>query len=320
MADDSRPSILVIKLSDLAGFVLSVRAFQSIRAHHRDDHLVLLTTAPFERLARASGLFDEVWVDQHPALWRPDQWLSLAKRLRGGGFRRVYDLQRSHRSAACYRLFADPKPEWVGTHDFASHRYRPPADQVLHIADQEAAQLSQVGIALPDQADLGFIHSNLTRLQLPERYAILMPGGAHRPQMRWPAKQYAKLALALAARGFPPYLVGTAAERDALAQIEDRCPKARNLCGDTSLEDLAELARGASLAVGNDSGPMHLIAAVGAPSVVLFSQASDPRRSAPRGPSVKCIQCDDLSGLTLADVLRELPADIREAHRAAAES
>ena len=316
MDDDSPQRILVIKLSALGDFVLSIRSFQAIRAHHLAARIVLLTTAPYESLARASGLFDDVWVDQRPALWRPDLWRRLARQLRGGRFQRVYDLQRSDRSAAYFRLFAKPKPEWVGTHRHASHRYEKPKGQVLHIADRESAQLALVGITMPEAPDLSFLQANIERYKLPERYALLVPGGsAHRPAKRWPAQQYAKLAMALAARGLTPFLLGGAAERQVLMEIEDRCPKARNLCGDTGLEELAELARGASLAIGNDTGPMHLIGAMGTPSIVLFSKASDPRKTAPRGPAVKSILCDDLSQLSLGDILRELPSEILEHKR-----
>ena len=58
---------------------------------------------------------------------------------------------------------------------------------------------------------------------------------------------------------------------------------------------------------GNLLGPMHLIAAAGCPSVVLFSQASDPALCAPRGRSVTVLRKPDLSALSLEDVLRALP-------------
>jgi ADP-heptose:LPS heptosyltransferase len=83
--------------------------------------------------------------------------------------------------------------------------------------------------------------------------------------------------------------------------------EARSLLGRTSLADLAVLARGAAGAIGNDSGPMHLIAAAGCPSVVLFSADSDPALCAPRG-KVAVIRRDDLATLPVAPVLAELDA------------
>lgn len=301
--------ILVIKLSALGDVILSIAAFQAIRAQHPAAAITLLTTAPYSALARASGLFDDAWVDERAPLWRIDRWLALAARLRGGQFERVYDLQRSQRSAAYYRLFATPKPEWVGTHRWASHRYQQPRDQVLHIVEREAQQLALAGIEITKAADLSFLKADMARLNLPRPYALLVPGGsAHRPEKRWPAPKYAKLAASLAFRGIIPYLIGHDHERETLKTIEDTCPKTLNLCGDTGFEDLASLARDAVVAVGNDTGPMHLFAAAGCPCLSLFSAASDPRKTAPRGAQVRVLQADDLDQLALGDVLRELKA------------
>ena len=55
--------ILVIKLSALGDFVLSIASFQAIRAHHPNATITLLTTAPYRRLAKKSGCFDDIWLD-----------------------------------------------------------------------------------------------------------------------------------------------------------------------------------------------------------------------------------------------------------------
>ena len=85
---------------------------------------------------------------------------------------------------------------------------------------------------------------------------------------------------------------------DAIAR---GCPEALNLCGETSFEDIVALARGAALAVGNDTGPMHLIGAADCPSLVLYSYASDPVRTVPRGAAVGFLRRPSLDDLTLAD-------------------
>ena len=57
------------------------------------------------------------------------------------------------------------------------------------------------------------------------------------------------------------------------------------------------LARGANVAIGNDTGPMHLIASTGCPSILLFSKHSNPNRHAPKGKHVTIIQEDNLENL-----------------------
>ena len=83
-------------------------------------------------------------------------------------------------------------------------------------------------------------------------------------------------------------------------------PAALDLTGRTSLLDLGGLLGRAALAVGNDTGPMHLIAAAGCRALVLFSRASDPALCAPRGRDVRVLRRPDLATLEPAEVLRAL--------------
>ena len=305
----SSPSrILVIKLSAFGDFVLSVASFQAIRAHHPEAAITLLTTAPYRLMAEASGGFDTVWIDHRPAWWQLGGWLALRRRLVEGNFELVYDLQRSDRSGSYFRLLPRPKPAWIGVVPGCSHRYRPPEGEVLHICEREAQQLALGGVPRPGLPDLSFLTADLGELDLPDRFALLVPGGsAHRPGKRWPAERYAALARHLLGRRLVPLLLGAEAERAEIAAIAAAVPGARDLCGRTSLEALAELGRRAGLAVGNDTGPMHIIAAAGCPSLVLYSRESDPAKSAPRGPSVETLRRDDLAELSLEAVLAVLP-------------
>jgi len=299
--------ILVIKLSALGDFVLSIASFQAIRAHHSGAVITLLTSAPYRAMAEASGCFDTVWVDSRPAWWQPGAWLALRRRLAGGRFERVYDLQRSDRSGSYFRLLPSPKPEWVGVVAGCSHRYVQPRDRVLHIADREAQQLAIAGVPHPGLPDLGFLAAEVADLDLPTSFALLVPGGsAHRPGKRWPAEHYAALARHLLERGTVPLLLGAEAERPEIAAIAAAAPGARDLCGRTSLPALAELGRRAALAVGNDTGPMHIVAAAGCPSLVLYSRESDPAKIAPRGPSVATLRRDDLKDLSVEEVVAAL--------------
>jgi len=305
--EPNHTNVLIIKLSALGDFILSLGGFQAIRAHHPGARITLLTTGPFQKLAEASGCFDEIWIDDRPPLWRPDRWLALGRRLREARFDRVYDLQRSDRSGWYFRLAG--RPEWVGVVAGCSHRYVASGGPALHIAEREAAQLAAAGVGPIEAPDLSFFDTDLGRFALTPPTALLVPGSApHRPAKRWPAARFAALARELAAQGTTPLLLGTEAEARELAEIARACPAARDLCGKTGLVEIAALARGARLAVGNDTGPMHLIAAAGCPSLVLYSAESDPARTAPRGPKVAILREDSLENLELARVLTALEA------------
>ena len=309
MADPAR--ILVIKHSALGDFVLATASFQAIRRAHPGARIVLLTTKPYVAMARASGLFDDVWTDPRAGLTRPAALLGVIARLRREGFERVYDLQRSQRTGGYFTLlrlslFGRP-PEWVGPARGASHRTTGHTDR-RHIAEREADQLRAAGIEV-SAPDLSFLDSDLAGFDLPERIALLVPGGApHRPAKRWPAANFAELGRYLAGQGITPVLIGTNAEAEEIARIREACPAARDLHGRTGFADLAALGRRALVTVGNDTGPMHLIAAAGGPSVVLFSHESDPARISPRGPWVAIRRKPSLKDLPVEEVIAALPA------------
>ena len=292
--------------------------FAAIRAHHGNAHLVLLTTEPYLELARASGLFDEIWCDSRPSGLDLAGWFKLRRRLRGGRFARVYDLQTSDRSSFYFRLLAPgSRPEWSGVAGGASHPHANPARDALHTIERQAEQLKMAGIenvpdpeiALKGKAFEPADDAFLGNLGITPPFALMVPGGAaHRPEKRWPVANFAALANHLAADGVQPVLLGTAAEKQTLAELVRACPKAVDLTGRTGLPALVRLARAARLGVGNDTGPMHLIAAAGCPALVLFSGASDPALCGQRGARVTILCRDRLQDITVEDAIAGMPA------------
>jgi ADP-heptose:LPS heptosyltransferase len=294
--------ILVIKHGAFGDFIMATGPFKAIRARHLGARIVLLTTKPYTDLARQSGWFDEVWIDERPGLLRPIALLALARRLRAGGFTRVYDLQTSDRSSFYFRLFPKPRPEWSGIARGASHPHANPDRDRMHTLDRQREQLEMAGIDSVPPPDVSWLKGE-ARFDLPASIALLVPGGsAHRPEKRWPAEHFIALARLLAGHGMTPVLLGAQAEADLLARIAKESG-AVDLCGQTGFGEIADLARRARLAVGNDTGPMHLIAAAGCRSIVLFSHASDPALCAPRGGNVTVLRRQPLSALPVDVVL-----------------
>lgn len=298
--------ILVIKLGALGDFVQALGPMQAIRRHHANDRITLLTTQPFADFAAASGMFDTVWTDDKPKLWRLDKVMALRRRLNEGDFQRVYDLQTSDRSGWYYRLFS-PKPEWSGVAAGCSHPHANPDRDHMHTIERQAEQLHAAGIDGVMPPDLSWADADVGPFNVAVPFVLLVPGGApHRPAKRWPAEKYGALAARLAAQGTTPVLLGTDAERTQLNAVQAACPTAANLCGRTGLLDIAALSRRAAGAVGNDTGPMHLIAATGCPSVVLYSHDSDPALCAQRGKDVTILREADLARLPVETVLQAL--------------
>ncbi|MGH7152737.1 MAG: glycosyltransferase family 9 protein [Acetobacteraceae bacterium] len=290
--------ILVIKLGALGNVVLSFRPFAAIRDHHRDAEITLLTTAPYADWMKRSPWFDRVWIDDRPAWWDARAWLNLRRRLLNGGFDRVYDLQTSARTFRYFQMLPRRwRPEWSGIAAGCSHPDRNPARDTLHDIDRQIGQLRQAGIVEMPEPDLSWCTGCIGRFALPPRVTLLVPGSsAHRPIKRWPVEHYRELAAHLHEHGTHPVVLGSAAEHELARAIQVSTP-ATDLTGHTTFGDLAALARSAMLAVGNDTGPMHLIAATGSPTLVLFSRDSDPALCAPRGPSVTVLRRPDLATL-----------------------
>jgi ADP-heptose:LPS heptosyltransferase len=302
---EAKRRIGVIKLGSLGDVVLALGPMQAIRAYHGADHITALTTRPYAALLRQSGLFDEVWDDGRPRSLTG--LFGMIGRMRRAGFARVYDLQTSTRSSSYFWLLVPHLPEWSGIAVLSSHPHTNPDRVAMHTAARQAEQLRMAGIAETPTPDLGFAQADLTRFALPERYALLVPGGsAHRPAKRWPAACYGALARSLIERGITPVVLGTGAEKDLAMEILRQAPGAVDLVDKTDFLEIATLGRGAAFAVGNDTGPMHLLAAAGAPSLVLFSHESDPARCAPRGRRVETLRVPDLADLPLDAVVEAI--------------
>jgi heptosyltransferase-2 len=120
----------------------------------------------------------------------------------------------------------------------------------------------------------------------------LCPGAEYGPAKRWPARYFAELAQGLSAHGCEVWLIGSKNDAQAGAEIERLAGGiCRNLCGETSLTDAIDLLASASLVVSNDSGLMHLAAALGRPLIALYGSSS-PAHTPPLSPNAQILKLD----------------------------
>lgn len=304
-ADMEPRRILVLKLGALGNIILSLGPFAAIRRHHAGAHITLLTLKPFADWLADAPWFDDVWVDARPEWWDVPGLLALRHRLGDGQFDRVYDLQTSSRSSRYFHLFPrSARPDWSGIARGASLPDNDPGRNRLHDIDRQFGQLRAAGIAERAPPDLSWTAGDIARFGIPAPFALLVPGcSPHRPGKRWPAENYGALAAWLDTQGIMPVVIGSTGEHALAETIRAAAPAARDLTGQTTLGDIASLARAALVAVGNDTGPMHLIATAGCRSVVLFSRESDPALCAPRGRDVIVLRRPELAALTPEAVL-----------------
>ena len=108
-----------------------------------------------------------------------------------------------------------------------------------------------------------------------ETFVGLMPGAAYGRAKQWGEASFARLAALLAGQGHRVCVIGTAKDRPLGDGIVQAAPEqAVNLCGETTLDQAIHLVSGLAAAVCNDSGLMHVAAAVNTPVVGIYGPTS----------------------------------------------
>lgn len=139
----------------------------------------------------------------------------------------------------------------------------------------------EVGEALPEIANpaLAIDEANQKRviaelgLNTTKNIVAMMPGAEYGPAKCWPHEHFAALASALHEKGFAVWILGSSKDVAAGEAIAAASP-AVNICGKTSLEDVVDVLALTTHAVSNDSGLMHIAAAVGTTVHGLYGSSS----------------------------------------------
>lgn len=202
----------------------------------------------------------------------------LARELRG--FRRAWVLPNSWKSALVPALAGIP--ERIGYRGELRYglltRALPPARQLPRLVDRYCA-LAGLETPAPDprlRLPEAFVEQTLTRLGLDHELpaVALCVGAEYGPAKRWPVRHFAELARRFRARGWQVWLPGASADRPQAEAVAAAAPEARVLVGETRLDEAAALLAAARLVVSNDSGLMHLAAALDRPLLALYGSSS----------------------------------------------
>lgn len=313
--------ILVIKHGALGDIINGTGAFSAIRQAFPKAMITFLTEPAYERLAWETGFFDHVWIDTRSK--NPLKIWALCQKLKAQKFDWVFDLQNSKRTCWYFQFFgrrfpgSEPRPQWSGIAPGCSHPQRRPDRRQLHAFLRFADQLKIAGLNLQGQEalypDMSWLKADIRRFALPEKFIVLVPGSSKRgAYKRWPAEGYGKLAQWISAHNVTPVLIGGPDEADVIASIRSVVPQVFDLSGQTSFLEIGEIAKYALATIGNDTGPVHLAAAVGCPTLILWSKASSPEVFAPRGQHVKVLFKADIKTLSMEEILQALQPLLEE--------
>lgn len=156
-------------------------------------------------------------------------------------------------------------------------------EKALPLMAERYAQLAEEPEAPPERplpevklrVDAANLEGALRRLGLSHAKPVIAfcPGAEYGPAKRWPARYFADLAKKLEAQGLAVWLFGSDKDAEIGEEIA-RASAAINLCGKTDLASAIDLLSLAEIVVSNDSGLMHVAAAVGRPVVALYGSSS----------------------------------------------
>jgi heptosyltransferase I len=281
--------ILLIKPSSLGDIVHAMPTCAAIRRAYPKARLTWLVKHQWAGFVERIDGVDRVW----PVESTFTGWLSEVPSLRKERFDLVVDLQGLFRSAAIGWLsgshllvgFANGRE---GSPWFYSRRVPVPqlemhaVDRYLLVAEAVGAEKSrdpEFHFHIP-QTDYDEVNRLLSRSgAMPGISWVVMNVSARWQTKRWPAASFAEVADRLQQEGCGEVvMIGGPDERaDAAAVIRMMKTPAINLAGNTKVGLLPALLSRASLLITNDSGPMHVAAAVGTPVVALFGPTSAAR-------------------------------------------
>lgn len=127
--------------------------------------------------------------------------------------------------------------------------------------------------------------------EVPQGRLIALNPGASRANRRWPANAFGKLAGLLSAQGLTPLLVGAPSDIENCAEVAMHCDTPiYNVCGKTSVAEMAALLAHCDLLVSNDTGAIHIASGVGTRCVGLYGSSAWFSETAPWGSGHLIIQ------------------------------
>jgi heptosyltransferase II len=295
--------ILVVAPAWIGDAVLAQPLLSLLRAGTTPASLDLLATpwtaAVFRRMPEVAQVI--VHPFKHGELNLRGRW-ELGRQLRAKAYQHAIVLPHSFKSALVPAIARIPRRTgYIGEmrYGLLNDARRLDKTALPLMVERFAALATTAGSALPSplpSPQLKVIAEETTPLR--EKFkldparpiACFCIGAEYGPAKRWPAEYFSHLASLLASRGYAVYLLGSNKDQ-TLGAVIANTGAAVNLCGQTSLDDAMVLLSMAALVISNDSGLMHVAAALGRPMLALFGSSS-PRFTPPLSQRARVLQLD----------------------------
>jgi lipopolysaccharide heptosyltransferase I len=281
-------NVLIVRLGALGDIVHTVPAVAALRRAYPDARLDWVVDArhaafaelvlPVDRIIRLEKATVNAWVD-------------LVRRLRPYRYDVALDFQGLMKSAVLARASGAGRVVGFSIWHLREKGARPfysevdTGDPAPHVIAKNLSLLSTVGISSP-AIEFPLARSASPALDMVRRdsagapFALINPGAAWRNK-RWPAARFAEVAAFVReVRGLQPFVLWGPSEEALAREVVDASGHAARMAPATTIPDLLELSRAASLMVSGDTGPLHIAGAAGTRLVAIFGP-TDPARNGP---------------------------------------
>lgn len=292
-------NILAIKLRYLGDVLLATPTLHALKTAYPAARLTALVNRGTEDILRGNPDVDEILPVERGSIIQQSRF---ALEIRRRKFDTVVDLTDGDRAAfltwmsgAAVRIGFNAEDRWTGRCYTTVVR----GDERSHRIERDLAALAPLGIKAPDRLPRIWLGSEdddrveqlVKDLGVPtDRSWVLIQPGARYWFKAWPTERFADLADRLTDRFGCQVLVSGSSQEQPLTESVVKQAKSRllNITGHSSVRALAALLKRSALFVGNDTGIMHIAAAVGTPVVGLFGP-SNPIEWGPRGGPTETI-------------------------------
>ncbi len=281
-------NILVIRSGALGDFILTTPVLLSLRSAF--PNTTLTVAGHPDRIALVSNIVDRT-LDIDAADWAPL-------------FSDTPDTSRLTKLIAGMELIVSFLPDSDGVFTgnlnhicsgtVTSHYPHPPNDGSTHVIDHLLISIGHLEI---DTTPAPHITPSVGTFELEKPYIVIHPGSGGKQKI-WPTERYARIVDAFT-RTHTISITSGPADREIARELAERSPGAQ-LLELGPLKELAAVLSGADLYIGNDTGPSHLAAAVGTPTLAIFGP-TDPSVWGPRGERVAIVTSPE--GVAPADRL-----------------
>jgi lipopolysaccharide heptosyltransferase II len=311
--------VLVIKIAAIGDFLMATPALRALKLHGSISSVILLAGHSITAVVQNNPHLDKVYYLDDARIFKGSFWAKLSEvlkiswRLRCEKFDLGFNFHRDWRFniilflAGCKKRigFASGRKSWLLNEGVAS------AGVKHHIFQYCDLLKGQEIYCLDFKMEFPLAEAVLTaaadKFLMPEKltdYVVLAPGGAanvkeEMDSRRWGIENYAALAGLLINDGKRVVLLGSGGDQKITNLIKAAQPQVVDFCSRTNLAEAAALLKKARLVVCNDSGLMHLAAAVGARIIAIFGP-THPEEKKPlsagniavwKGEELECSPC-----------------------------